>query len=298
MVLGSEGRIGIITEVTVQIHRIPEQRVILGYFFPSWERALEAMRDIAASDAAPSVTRVSDPNETKFSLATRKAGSALSSWVSAALTTYLRRGKGYDLDRLCLSFIGYEGSPAHVRRQRRLVGRIVARHGGVCVGTGPGAMYDQKKFDTPYIRDFLLDYGGLADVSETAAPWSRLQPLYDGVVAAAHKAFGQIGVKGWIMCHLSHSYHSGACLYFTFAFKRAERPDAGTPIEQYDTVKSAIQQAFIDLGATLSHHHAVGVEHARWIADDLSPTGVRLVDAVFDGIDPGHNLNPGKITGP
>jgi alkyldihydroxyacetonephosphate synthase len=300
MILGSEGRLGIITEATVQVHRIPEERVILGYFFPTWADGLAAMAAIAASDATPSLTRVSDANETQFSLATSKASgrwtsSALkSSLESMALKAYLRRVKKFDLPQACLSFIGFEGGPAHVATQRKAVGRIVSAHGGVCVGSGPGRLYDQKKFDTPYIRDYLLERGGLADVSETAAPWSRLAELHDRVGEAAHKAFAEIGVKGWIMCHLSHSYHSGACLYFTFAFKPSASPGADA-LAQYDVVKSAVQQAFVDHGATLSHHHGVGVEHARWMAEDVSPAGVAMIRALFDGVDPEGRMNPGKI---
>jgi alkyldihydroxyacetonephosphate synthase len=294
MVLGSEGRLGIITEVTVQVHRRPEERVILGWFFPTWAAGLAAMREIAASEASPSLTRVSDANETQFSLATSKKATVKSAAQSAALKVFLRRVKGFDLERACLSFIGFEGSPASVRAERRLVGEITARHGGVGVGAGPGVLYDQKKFDTPYIRDFLLDRGGFADVSETAAPWSRLGEVHAAVTAAASAAFEEIGVPGWIMCHLSHSYHSGACLYFTFAFRPAAA-DPGRALAQYDVVKSAVQQAFIDAGATLSHHHAVGREHRRWLADDVSPAGVALVRALFDGVDPEHHLNPGAI---
>ncbi|SNQ52050.1 FAD/FMN-dependent dehydrogenase [Frankia canadensis] len=292
MVLGSEGRLGIITEATVQVHRVPEERVILGYFFPTWDDALVAMREIAESEAQVTVTRVSDANETRFSFATRKKGSLASGLVSSGMKQYLRRVRKWDLEQMCLSFIGFEGSAGHVRAQRKLVGEIVGRHGGLCVGTGPGQLYDQKKFDTPYIRDFLLGQGAVADVSETATSWSTLAPLYRGVVARANKAFEEIGVKGWIMCHLSHSYHSGACLYFTFAYATPITLDA---IVGYDTVKSAIQQGFIDLAGTLSHHHAVGVEHASWLADDISPAGVSLLTALFDGVDPGRNLNPGKI---
>jgi alkyldihydroxyacetonephosphate synthase len=94
------------------------------------------------------------------------------------------------------------------------------------------------------------------------------------------------------MCHLSHSYHAGACLYFTFAFKPSSPQDG---LAEYDVVKSAIQQAFIDSGATLSHHHAVGTEHARWLEDDVSAPGVAMLRALFAGVDPGANLNPGKI---
>ena len=161
--------------------------------------------------------------------------------VSKGLMKVLER-RGWQLDQSCLSFIGYEGGKAHVARQKAIVKEIVGKHGGIVLGKGPGVLYDQKKFDTPYIRDFLLDRGAIGDVSETAAPWSKLKPLYDNVMAAANRAYAELGVHGWIMCHLSHSYHSGACLYFTFAF----RHDGVDPLAQYDKVKSAVQQAFVD----------------------------------------------------
>jgi len=297
MVLGSEGRLGIISEATVHVHRVPEKRVILGYLFPDWGRALAAMRAIAESDAAPSVTRVSDAPETRFSFATRKAPTAVDRLKSKGLQTFLGRKASFgDLDQMCLAFVGYEGGKAHVATQRKLVGKIVSAHGGLGIGSSPGELYDQKKFDTPYIRDYLLDRGALADVSETSAPWATLPVLYDNVVGAARGTFSDLGVRGYVMCHLSHSYHAGACLYFTFAFRPS--PTAGPGIGQYDRVKSAIQQAFVDSGATLSHHHAVGTEHARWLEEDISAPGVAMLRALFDGMDPGANLNPGKIVGP
>jgi alkyldihydroxyacetonephosphate synthase len=273
------------------VRRIPEERTILGYLFPSWHASLAAMQAIAASEAAPSVTRVSDAPETAFSFATKKTPSLVDKLSSKALMGFLKQ-RGQQLDALCLSFIGYEGSAGHVARQRDEVGRIVKRHGGLCIGSGPGSIYDQKKFDTPYIRDYLLDRGALADVSETAAPWSALPVLYDNVMAAARGAFAELGVPGYVMSHLSHSYHAGACLYFTFALVPSGRRDE---LEEYDAVKGAIQQAFVDSGATLSHHHAVGTEHAQWLEQDISAPGVALIRALFDGTDPGGNLNPGKI---
>jgi alkyldihydroxyacetonephosphate synthase len=168
---------------------------------------------------------------------------------------------------------------------------IVSKHGGIVVGKGPGRLYDQKKFDTPYLRDFLLDRGAAGDVSETAAPWSKLRDVYYNTIAAANDAFDELGVTGWIMCHLSHSYHSGACLYFTFAF----RFTAEDQLAQYDVVKSAIQQSFVDNGGTLSHHHAVGTEHSPWLEQDISTAGVAMMSGLFEAVDPGRNLNPGKI---
>jgi alkyldihydroxyacetonephosphate synthase len=291
MILGSEGRLGVITEVTAQVHRIPENREIQAYLFPTFDAGLEAMHDIAESDAAPSITRVSDAGETEFSFSTRKASAGLSKYVTKAMMAYLRQ-RGWDLDKLCLSFIGYEGGVAHVARNKAIVARIVKHNGGIGIGKGPGVLYDQKKFDTPYIRDFLLDRGAAADVSETAAPWSRLSDMYHGVMSAAQDTFARLGVHGWVMCHLSHSYHSGACLYFTFAFKHGE--DA---IAEYDAVKSTIQSAFLDYDGTLSHHHAVGVEHAPWLEQDISQPGVQMIKGLFAAVDPEHSLNPGKISG-
>ena len=292
MVLGSEGRLGIICEATIQVHRVPAERTILGYLFPSWAESVTAMRDIAASEAAPSVTRVADANETAFSFATKKGSSLLDTLQSTALKTFLKRGKGYELEEMCLGFIGYEGPERHVKAQRKAVGRIVAKHGGLCIGASPGELYDQKKFDTPYIRDYLLDRGVLADVSETSAAWSELQPLHAAVTGAARGAFADLGVRGYVMCHLSHSYHAGACLYFTFAVVPSGRRDG---LDEYGAVKSAIQQAFVDNAGTLSHHHAVGTEHAEWLEQDISAPGVGMLRALFDGTDPGANLNPGKI---
>ncbi|WP_233493971.1 FAD-binding oxidoreductase [Desertihabitans brevis] len=290
MVLGSEGRLGVITEAWVNVKRVAEERVVLGYFFPDFATGLAALHEINTSDASTLVARISDERETQFSLATSKRSKGLSKYVTKALMAYLVR-KGWDLDKLSMSFIGYEGSKSHVALQQRLVREIVGKHGGIVVGKGPGVLYDQKKFDTPYIRDFLLDRGATADVSETAAPWSRLKPLYDNVIATAEKAFADIGCQGYIMCHLSHNYHSGACLYFTFAIAY-EGEDV---LARYDVVKRAIQGEFIRSGGTLSHHHGVGVEHSPWLEDDVSPAGAKMIGRLFDGTDPGRNLNPGKV---
>ncbi|SEF16864.1 FAD-binding oxidoreductase [Streptomyces sp. Ag109_O5-10] len=289
MVVGSEGRLGVITEVTVQVHRLPAKRVIHAYFFRNLDHGLAAMQEIAESDVSPSVTRVSDAHETGFSLATSKESRGVRKTGQAGLMAYLRR-RGWNLDEMCLSFIGFEGDKAHVKRQKSIVDRIVRRHHGIGVGRGPGALYDQKKFDTPYIRDFLLDRGAAGDVSETAGPWSKLRGIHAAVYEAADLAYERIGRTGWTMSHMSHSYHSGACLYFTFAFVFGD-----DPLGEYDTVKRAIQQAFVDAGGTISHHHGVGLEHAPWLAEDISPQGVAIMSGLFGAADPGGNFNPRKI---
>jgi alkyldihydroxyacetonephosphate synthase len=290
MVLGSEGRLGIITEAWVNVHRLPPVREILAYFFPTYDAGLQAMQWITESDAAPSITRVMDANETQFSMANGKKSSRVSHLMTRAIQEVMIR-KGWDLNQIALGFVGYEGTAVHVRYEKSLVGKVVSRAGGMSVGKGPGVLYDQKKYDIPYIRDFLLDRGIPADVSETATPWALLKQIHDTTVAAASKAMEKAGVQGFIMCHLSHSYHSGACQYFTFAINDSSEHN----MESYDLVKRAIQQSFMDNGGTISHHHGVGEEHSPWLDQDISPAGVFIQRKLFEGVDPDRRFNPGKI---
>ncbi len=290
MVLGSEGRLGIITEATVNVHRLPPVREIQAYFFPTYDAGLEAMTELAASDAAPSITRIMDAAETQFSMANGKKSSRVSHLMNRAVQEVMTR-KGWDLEKIALGFIGYEGTPVHVRYEKGQVGKIISRNGGMGVGKGPGVLYDQKKYDIPYIRDFLLDRGIPADVSETATPWRLLKQIHDTTVAAAYQAMDEAGVQGFVMCHLSHSYHSGACQYFTFAINDSTEHN----MESYDRVKRAIQQSFMDNGGTVSHHHGVGEEHSPWLDQDISPAGVFIQRKLFEGVDPEYRFNPGKI---
>lgn len=295
MIIGSEGRLGIITEVTIQVHKLPAKREVVAYMFPTWEAGLLAMHEISRSEAHPVFTRISDADETRFSLSTLKAPTTplkkVASFGQERLWDYLRL-RGWDTNAMCISYCCFEGSAKHNDREKDVVKAIVGRHGGIVLGGGPGAMYDQKKFDTPYIRDFLLDRNTVGDVSETAAPWSKLAEVHRKAKAAAHAALDQLGRKGFVMCHMSHSYHAGACLYFTFAFVADEGIGA---LSQYDAVKSAIQQSFMDSGATLSHHHGVGVEHRPWMEQDLSEEGVALMAGLFASADPENRLNPDKV---
>lgn len=294
MIIGSEGRLGIITELTVQVHRLPQEHEVIAYMFPTWQQALTAVRQYTEAEIPLTFARVSDAHETAFSLATQKAATSVKGKLAAkgqdALWAVMRK-RGWDTDAMCISYVCFEGTPKDVAERKKAVAKIAKAQGAVVLGSGPGALYDQKKFDTPHLRDFLLEQNTVGDVSETAAPWSRLTTVHKAAYDAAQRAYERIGKTGWIMSHMSHSYRSGACLYFTFAYVF----DDEKPYEEYEIVKSAIQQSFVDSGATLSHHHGVGVEHQPWMEQDVSPEGVALMKGLFHAADPGTNFNPGKI---
>ncbi len=290
MVLGSEGRLGIITSAWVNVHRIPEVRELQAYFFPTYEDGLKACEQIVASDAAVMMARVSDPIETQYIMANGKKSGRVSSLANKAIQRIMLQ-KGWDLENIAMSFIGFEGSANHVRYEKGLVGKIVKENGGLGVGKGPGTLYDQKKYDTPYIRDFMLDRGLICDVSETTTPWAHAAEIHSVIIERFQQAMDDLGVRGVVFCHLSHSYHSGACQYFTFAIA----DDSDHQEETYDVAKRVIQQGFMDFHGTVSHHHGVGEEHSPWLEQDISPAGVFIQRKLFEGVDPGNNLNPGKI---
>lgn len=298
MVLGSEGRLGVISECTVQVHRLPKVRQVIAYLFPDWASGVEAMHDIARSEVTPAFTRLSDGPETRFSLAMVSEPRGVKATIAArgqdALFAYLR-SKGWDTtEGMCLSYVCFEGSKERVAREKAEVKELIAHRGGISLGSGPGAVYDQKKFDTPYLRDFLLNYKVFGDVCETGVTWGDLKNVHARVHERFRQTRSEQGGPGFMFCHLSHSYHGGACLYFTFAIPYT---DEDTALAEYQDVKDSIQQEFIDSGGGLSHHHGVGTEHQPWLVDDISEPGAFMVDAVFRTTDPGQNLNPGKVLG-
>jgi alkyldihydroxyacetonephosphate synthase len=288
--IGSEGTLGVITEATMRVHPRPEQRIVPAFLFPEFESGIEAMRECTRRECMPSMVRLNDPDKTALSLAFKPPSSRLSQAVSNVLKRYLR-AKGFDLPRACLALTAFEGRKKDVARQLREVSAIYRRFGAVGLGTGSGKSFEATKYDFPHIRDFLLEHDVTTDVSETSTVWSNLVPLYRATMEAIRSHVTESGVQPWSGCHISHTYRSGASVYFTFGF----RQQVGREMEQYLRVKRAAQQSFIDNGATLSHHHAVGTEHLPWLAADISPLGVKAVAAIKHGLDPGNIMNPGRL---
>ena len=288
--IGSEGTLGVITEATMQVHHRAEAHRTHGYLFPEFEAGIEAMRECVRKDCVPSMLRLSDPDKTALSMAFKPPSSQLAQAVSKVMKGYLRV-KGFDFARTCLMLTTFEGSKNATAGQHREVNAIYRRFGGVDLGPSSGKSFESTKYDFPHIRDFLLDRGVTSDVSETSTVWSKLVPLYRATTTALRGAITESGVPPWVGCHISHTYHTGASLYLTFACRQ---PD-GHEMQQYLHAKRAVQQSFIDCGATLSHHHAVGTEHLPWLADDISPLGVTAIAAIKAGLDPDNVMNPGRL---
>jgi alkyldihydroxyacetonephosphate synthase len=94
-----------------------------------------------------------------------------------------------------------------------------------------------------------------------------------------------------VSCHVSHLYESGASLYFTFIARMLE----DDPIGQWRTVKERASRAIVEGGGTITHHHAVGVDHAGWMTREVGATGVAALQALKAELDPAGIMNPGKL---
>jgi alkyldihydroxyacetonephosphate synthase len=191
----------------------------------------------------------------------------------------------------CLMICGWEGDREDVERRRALSTRLLRSGGAAPLGTKPGAAWERGRFEGPYLRDELMDRGYLIDTLETAHTWSRLGELHRSVGAAIDGALRSLGTPGIVICHLSHSYRDGASLYFTFA----ARARTGEELEQWRAVKSAACAAIVAAGATITHHHAVGRDHAPYMRAEVGETGLEALRALKCRLDPAGIMNPGKL---
>ena len=266
--LGSEGAFGVITEVTVRVRRLPEEKVYEGWRWASFADGADAMRTLAQAGMLPSVLRLSDEAETAINLARPDE-------------------IGGESAGGCLMITGYEGTASAVEAKRAAVTALLAGLGGTPVGEAAGEAWAHGRFNAPYLRDSMLDVGVLVETLETATFWSNREALYSGVKAALEQALGEGTL---VLCHISHVYETGCSLYFTVATK-----ESAEPLPQWLAAKAAANDAIVAAGATITHHHAVGTDHKPWLVHEIGELGVSVLRAVKSDLDPTGVLNPGVL---
>jgi len=194
----------------------------------------------------------------------------------------------------CLAILGFEGAVEEVAVRRRRALALARGCGGLAVGRSPGQAWLKSRFSAPYLRDELLTHGVMVETLETAAQWSKLQALHRSVTSAIALALEEQGTPGVVMCHVSHVYETGASLYFTLIARQRE----GDEIAQWRAVKQAAGEAIMAGGGTITHHHAVGRDHAQWMAREVGSGGVAVLRALKAELDPAGIMNPGKLLAP
>jgi alkyldihydroxyacetonephosphate synthase len=269
LLLGSEGALGVITALTVQVRPAPPLRVYEGWRLPSFTAGIDALRVLAQDGPLPTVLRLSDEAETALNLARpTELGSG---------------GSG------CLAIAGYEGSAESVSLCRTGARRLLERAAGQ-LEPGAGEAWERDRYRGPYLRDALLGAGALVETLETVAFWSALPRLYDGVLATLRDALSAQGTPPVLLCHVSHVYRAGASLYFTVGCAQAR-----DPVAQWRLAKAAASDAILAAGGSISHHHGIGSDHRPWYEQEVGALAVRALQAVKAQLDPAGIMNPGVL---
>jgi alkyldihydroxyacetonephosphate synthase len=287
LLLGSEGRMGILTKAIVRITPLPERDEIFGFFFPSWEEGQRAVQTIAGAHIPCSMIRLSSPTETMTSLTLAGHERRV-----ALLTRYLHVFGVSDQSK-CMCLVGLTGSRRLVTAARREVLGIVRRNSGVSVGKSIGRAWKQNRFRSAYLRNTLWDLGYAVDTLETATTWDKVTASMRAIENSLHAAAASYHEKTHVFSHLSHVYPSGSSIYTTFLFRHCDTPQKTHAIWQ--SLKRTASRAIIAAGGTITHQHGVGTDHRDFIAGEKGVLGIETLQTIFQHLDPQQQMNPGKL---
>ncbi|WP_374586003.1 FAD-binding oxidoreductase [Ideonella dechloratans] len=285
-VLGSEGRLGVLSDVTVRVSRLPEREQFLGVFFPSWDAGLTAVRELAQRRLPLSMLRLSNAVETETTL--RLAGHA---GTIAWLERYLAwRGCGAGK---CLLMLGLTGSVPQVRALRAEAGALWRAHGGVGTGERLGRAWAAKRFAGVYLRNALWEAGYMVDTMETALPWTGTTAMVQAIEQAGAQALAALGERCHAYTHLSHVYPTGSSVYSTFVLRVGA--DGAESAARWRALKTAVNAAIVAQGGTISHQHGVGRDHREALAAEKGAAGLAQLDAAIAQADPQGLLASGNL---
>jgi alkyldihydroxyacetonephosphate synthase len=285
-VLGSEGRLGILTDVTIRISPLPELEEFHAIFFPSFTEGMTAVRRLAQERLPLSLLRLSTPVETRTTLVL--AGhERLINLLESMLGV---RGAG---EEKCMLLCGFTGRRVDVHHARRAVVDVSKEHGGIHVGRRFGDQWIKGRFRTPYLRNALWEHGYAVDTLETATTWENIPRTLERIETALREGLIDIGEAVHVFTHLSHVYPQGASIYSTYLFRIHE--DSDETIRRWARLKHGASQAIVSSGGTISHQHGVGRDHAPYLAAEKGALGMQAISDVLRRFDPDGIMNPGVL---
>lgn len=285
MVMGSEGRFGVLTEVKVRVTPLPEKEEFHVAFAPDWDAAVNLVRSMAQAKLPLSMLRVSNAEETRSHL--KLAGhEKLVSWLEKYLAL---RGNS---DGKCMITFGVTGQARACAHNLAEAKRRIRAAGGVHVGTLLGKKWEESRFRSPYLRHGLWEHGYAVDTLETCVDWTRVPDTVATIEQAIRDNCGDDG-KVHVFTHLSHLYPQGSSIYTTYVFRcSASYEETRT---RWAQMKKAASDAIAAMGGTISHQHGVGRDHAPWLKHEKTEQGIAVLDTLVRHFDPTQQMNPGCL---
>lgn len=260
---GSEGQLGIVVAVTLRLHRRPAHRADLALCFPDFPSGVDACRDLLQDGLRPALLRLYDSDDTALQV----------------------HHLGLDETSGCLCLVACEGRREVAEAEAAAVAETSLAHGARQLSAMAVERWYRRRFDLGFEQArYLSVAGAVLDTIEVAAPWSRIVPLWRAVKE-------RVGQRVVVLCHLSHGYCDGACLYFTLA---GHEGDEAAARSLHRWLWEEAMSATLEAGGTIAHHHGAGLARAPFLAAELGPTGVEVLRRVKGALDPGGIANPGK----
>lgn len=279
-IMGSEGTLGVITEVTLRIRKYNEANARMqSFMFPSFEAAVETMRLMMQSQVMPPhFFRISDPEETENALGMKGKDKGM----TGALLNMLGFKKG---GRSILYAI-FEGEKAQTKLGAKTLNALARKNKGRSLGTYATRKWLEQRYSSAYMRDPMMDAGIRIDTLETAVHYDRLIELWRAVREYIKR-------DGETICltHISHTYETGANLYFIFASPMQGKNE----LAQFEKFHKGIIDTFLAHGGTISHHHGVGRLGARLLPKQHSAATLVAWRALKKALDPKGIMNPGAL---
>ena len=265
--LGTEGTLGVVTSVTLRLDRWPDRRLLRACMFPNLHAGLAAVRAFTQDGLQPAVVRLYDEEETRHHRA------LLSSDAAG-----------------CLLILAFDGPARLTAIVEELTLETCVSRGAIDLGREPAERWDAKRLNVPPGFAAVRQPGIMADFIDLQAPWDHLEETYrtvrDALLMHCTTA----------MAHFSHVYNQGSSIYFVISIEASDDEEA---VRRYLAAWDAAMTAVFASGATIAHHHGIGMARAPWVMQALGDAWP-LWGMLKRAFDPLGILNPGKLghTGP
>jgi alkyldihydroxyacetonephosphate synthase len=303
---GSEGTLGVITDATLRIRPAPESRQFLAFNFPDVAAGTEAIRRVLRHNVLPAAVRLYDELDTMLVGRSGKGGggmldflpvpdvmkflrSVIPGAVKSSRRTVMTRANL--LNRVapymrdgCLLILTFEGETNLTALEVSVAQSVCEGAGGRMLGPDPARHWWENRYHVSFKQSKVMDAGAFVDTIEVATTWDRLMKLYAAVREGVSR-------HAFIMAHFSHAYPEGCSIYFTFVTAAKDAQAAGV---LHHRVWAAAMEACDQVGATISHHHGVGLSKAEWMAQELGQA-FPIHRAIKEILDPRNVMNPGKL---
>jgi alkyldihydroxyacetonephosphate synthase len=283
--IGSEGRLGIVTRAIVKVRPLPELHKHGSVIFSEFETGFAFVRDVQRAGVAPASIRLMDNLQFQFGQALKPRKDGLAAWKSRLEKFFVTRVKGFAVDRMVACTLLFEGTRAEVAAQERAVYEIAARHRGIKGGAENGQRGYALTFAIAYIRDFMMHHHVLAESFETAVSWSQCVAMIQNVKQRLWQEHAKRGLPGkpFVSARVTQLYETGVCVYFYFAFYARDVEDAS---EVYAELERGAREEILRSGGSLSHHHGVGKLRQRFLPAIFSPAALAWREGLKRAVDP------------